>query len=78
MSSLHGEPLSISEYIEARVVRGSSIMVNVSLGSDLARITLQVECSPNSPRSPKVIEITISLKLCEVDSLDLLDVLRAN
>ena len=31
----------------------------------------------NSPKSSNVIEITISLKLCEIDSLDVLDVLRA-
>ena len=35
------------------------------------------ERSQNSPRSPNLIEITISLKLCEVGVLDSLDGLRA-
>ena len=43
----------------------------------VSRAGLHRRRSQYSPRSPNLIEIILSLKLCEVDSLDVLDVLRA-
>ncbi len=41
------------------------------------RVTVHVDCSQNLLSGPNLVEMAPSFHLCEIDSIDLLDILRA-